>query len=585
VVIVLLLAHVTKTKNAPVAKVCGESKREYTIYPHTPVLVLTLFNKEGDNMSVTGGSARKQTLPTGRILSIVLILFLTAINFLCSKGLILSSSSSSSSSSHSWILDPDHVQQLLGNFSIHIRWHPKKRSERFPSVDERVKLYMSNWYLPPCRNTNYTASSSSIGTFAGKYSTRISTIQSNDGRNESWPILYISDPMDSVSNNKSMIIDSSVHPDRNILLHRATIEDCARSKEEYNQQGKLFTESRVNKRWFMFSYCSEVVELMNLMDQMDRDEVDDEDGDTTTTPILAYFGDGTGLISNDQDAFEIPLIAKYRAATTKEYISQVTTTTTGGGGGSNYLREEESCWKQEQQARPPLKTVYHQDEYRNKLSPIIWRLNPNRHWNPLPEALQKDTAWEEKKNVAFYSGDMTGSYNSGSKTTDLETCVSNQRCRFVLMHGSSKLIDARIAFHLGRLKHNTVNGTQIVKKKVGVDIIQQYKVLICLEGNDVSSGLKWMLQSQSVVLMPPPTRTSWAMEELLEPWIHYIPMLSNGTNAETMVQWVLDNDKEARRIAERATLFMYDLVYHSQAASDDRKIKENIARRYRALWH
>lgn len=75
------------------------------------------------------------------------------------------------------------------------------------------------------------------------------------------------------------------------------------------------------------------------------------------------------------------------------------------------------------------------------------------------------------------------------------------------------------------------------------------------------------------------------MEELLEPWIHYIPMFPNGSNAEEMVQWVLDNDSEARRIAERATLFMYDMVYHPQAASDDRKIKEEIARRYRALWH
>ena len=33
---------------------------------------------------------------------------------------------------------------------IHLEWHPKERKDRFPSVDERVKLYMSDWYLPPC---------------------------------------------------------------------------------------------------------------------------------------------------------------------------------------------------------------------------------------------------------------------------------------------------------------------------------------------------------------------------------------------------------------------------------------------------
>jgi hypothetical protein len=361
-----------------------------------------------------------------------------------------------------------------------------------------------------------------------------------------------------------MVFDSCVIPDRNILLHRATIEDCARSTEEYDRQGKLFTESRVKHRWFMFSYCSAIVELISLMEQIDREK----NGDTTT-PILAYFGDGTAL-TKGKPTFEIPLISKFRAVSTKEYISQVTT--------GNTLREE-SCWNE---ARPPLKTVYYQDLYRNKLSPIIWRLNPNRHWNSLPEALETDTPWERKKDAAFYAGDLTGSYQGN---TDLERCLSNQRCRFVLEHGESKLIDARITFQFGVLKENIVNGTQIVKKKVGFDIIQQYKVIICLEGNDLSSGLKWMLQSNSVVLMPPPTRTSWAMEELLEPWIHYIPMFPNGSNAEKMVQWVLDNDKEARRIAERSTLFIYDLVYHPQAASDDRKIKEKIARRYRALWH
>ncbi len=40
-----------------------------------------------------------------------------------------------------------------------------------------------------------------------------------------------------------------------------------------------------------------------------------------------------------------------------------------------------------------------------------------------------------------------------------------------------------------------------------------------LEGNDVASGLKWALLSQSVVMMPPPQHTSWAMEELLQPWV------------------------------------------------------------------
>ena len=437
------------------------------------------------------------------------------------------------------------VEQYFSD--IHAEWHPMNRSKRFPSVEERVKLYMSNWYLPPCQEA-------SIGKFAGKY--QRSTMQPN-GTNESWPVLTISDVWDSNS-SKTLTVDSLVQPDRNILLHRATVEDCARSNEEYNQQGALFTESRVRRRWFMNSYCSEIIEFINIMQQLDG-----ENGDT---PILAYFGDGGALCG--RDSFEVPLIAKYRAGTTKDNIAQVT------GGNSTEL-----CLKE---ARPPLETAYHQDQYRDKLSPILWRLNFNRHWSTLPEALQKDRPWEQKKNKAIWRGDLTGKYKGD---TDLERCLSNQRCSFVLDHAGSKLIDAKVVHLLGVLKNSNIGGIEVKERRVGINIIQKYKVIICLEGNDVSSGLKWMLQSKSVVLMPPPTRTSWAMEELLEPWVHYIPMFPNGSNAEEMVRWALDNEQEARRIAERATLFIYDLVYHPDAASDDHKVKEEMTRRYRTLWH
>jgi hypothetical protein len=99
---------------------------------------------------------------------------------------------------------------------------------------------------------------------------------------------------------------------------------------------------------------------------------------------------------------------------------------------------------------------------------------------------ENDRSWEQKKYAAFFSGAMTGSVKGN---TDLEKCLSNQRCRFLLEHSDSRLIDARTA-RLGYLENNTVNGTKIVKGKVDLGFIQQYKVIIRLKGNDVSSALK-----------------------------------------------------------------------------------------------
>jgi hypothetical protein len=41
---------------------------------------------------------------------------------------------------------------------------------------------------------------------------------------------------------------------------------------------------------------------------------------------------------------------------------------------------------------------------------------------------------------------------------------------------------------------------------------------------------------------------------------YYIPLEPDGSNAEEMVQWVIDNDQAAKQIAERATLFMHGLL-------------------------
>ena len=265
-----------------------------------------------------------------------------------------------------------------------------------------------------------------------------------NGSNESWPLLNISDAWDSNS-SKTMKIDSLVLPDRKILLHRATIEDCARTNQQYKQQGKLPTESRIIQRPSMNAYCSDVVELMNIMDQLDHGDDD--------TPILTFFGDGDGL--RVKDSFEIPLISKYRAGATKDHIAKVT-----GGNLSTEL-----CWKE---ARRPLETAYHQDLYRNKLSPILWKLNRVRHWNSLPGALRADTPWEKKKNGAIWRGVLTGSYPG---KTDLERCLSNQRCRFVLDHAGSKLIDAGITNLVGKLKSSIVNGTEIKKEWAGIATI------------------------------------------------------------------------------------------------------------------
>jgi Glycosyl transferase family 90 len=98
----------------------------------------------------------------------------------------------------------------------------------------------------------------------------------------------------------------------------------------------------------------------------------------------------------------------------------------------------------------------------------------------------------------------------------------------------------------------------------------------------VSSGLKWALYSNSVVMTQPSTYTSWAMEELLDPWVHYIPLNDDLSDVEEKMQWVIDNDEEASKIAHRGKLWISDLIYHPDAQADDESIIDQTFKRYEA---
>jgi len=52
------------------------------------------------------------------------------------------------------------------------------------------------------------------------------------------------------------------------------------------------------------------------------------------------------------------------------------------------------------------------------------------------------------------------------------------------------------------------------------------------------------------------------------------------SDVEEKMNWVIDNDQKARHIAERATLFIHDLLFHEDAEKDNLDIQKEILRRY-----
>jgi len=73
------------------------------------------------------------------------------------------------------------------------------------------------------------------------------------------------------------------------------------------------------------------------------------------------------------------------------------------------------------------------------------------------------------------------------------------------------------------------------------------KCLVLLPGNDIASGSSWYFAGNSVVLMPKPHLEHIFYFEM-EPWEHYVPLENDPADVLAKLEWVLENQDEARQI-------------------------------------
>lgn len=375
------------------------------------------------------------------------------------------------------------------------------RSARFPTVEDRVRLYMSDWYLPPCPDHRIR--------FSYQPDKRSHIVTRGNGSDEFF-----------MSNFSSLFTFS---------LDQFAVQKCAEEEQK--------------------SYCIDVVESMLPALQNLNWTVDEKGHTIGEPPVIMHFGD-----SMFSSSISIPVIQKFRPALRGEEINQLTSA-------------NDEC------------------SLRNPRNPIIWKLNTNRHYGSLRRVHVGDTAWVSKIPRAIFRGTLTGITDHAMSIVDpVQRCLAIPRCRLVYKHANSSLLDARLTNLFGKFPENLTN-VPLVAPREPVESLLRYKALVFLQGNDVSSGVKWGLYSQSVVLMPPPSYTSWAMEELLEPWIHYIPIRPDLQDVEEKIQWVLENDMEAAKISFRGKVWMHDLALHPAVPEEEKRINREILERYRMHWY
>lgn len=94
------------------------------------------------------------------------------------------------------------------------------------------------------------------------------------------------------------------------------------------------------------------------------------------------------------------------------------------------------------------------------------------------------------------------------------------------------------------------------KPKIDIKAHFPYKFLLSLEGNDVASNLKWVMNSNSVAVMPRPKFETWFMEGRLKPDYHYIEIASDYSNLEEKLAFYRTHEDKTKAIINHAHDFV-----------------------------
>jgi len=79
-----------------------------------------------------------------------------------------------------------------------------------------------------------------------------------------------------------------------------------------------------------------------------------------------------------------------------------------------------------------------------------------------------------------------------------------------------------------------------------------FKFIMCLEGNDVASNLKWVMSSNCLAVMPLPKYETWFMEGTLIPNYHYVLIKDDYSDLEERMNYYIEHTDEALKIIQNA---------------------------------
>ncbi|MDE0904083.1 MAG: glycosyl transferase family 90 [Planctomycetota bacterium] len=104
---------------------------------------------------------------------------------------------------------------------------------------------------------------------------------------------------------------------------------------------------------------------------------------------------------------------------------------------------------------------------------------------------------------------------------------------------------------VGRTNHPE-GPEQGYKPRLSISEQLRHKFILCVEGNDVATGLKWVMSSNSLCFMARPRFETWFLEGRLEPGRHFVEVAADHSDLLERVEEYRARPEEAMEIVRNA---------------------------------
>ncbi len=167
----------------------------------------------------------------------------------------------------------------------------------------------------------------------------------------------------------------------------------------------------------------------------------------------------------------------------------------------------------------------------NNENSVLLKLNKVRHFHFVHDS----TPFTAKKDKLVWRGHISK--------------LKTDRIRFLKTHFSNPLCNIGCT-------NRYENHEKYIRGKMSIDAQLGYKFILCIEGNDVASNLKWVMSSNSLAVMPRPKYETWFMEGRLVPDYHYVEIREDFSDLEQKINFFCTHPKEAQTIIDQANLYV-----------------------------